>query len=411
MTIFKKILIPIFLFSLISILIYKSEFKFKNSKSDSPPSNYLEKETFIKPSVQVFCQSCHNFVSPSEFSKESWPFIITQMYRLSGSLDSPPGFNRRQDLFDMYKNSPWKKPTEFHPDVNKVIKYYQDNAPTIKDIMDNFHKKSFEIKNTNFKKTMAFRINTNENPTASEIKLIENSIFKPGTKGKGLIVSDLMNGGVHYFSLDYKTQILIGKVKHPTHFEIVDINNDQLMDFIVSDLGVLQTTDTNLGGVYAFINKGEAKFKKIKILGNLGRTAHVKTNITKSGQLNLLISCFGMYSSGGLYLLENLSLKKDKFSFKKIILDKRQGAIKGYFLDINKDGRDDLLTVLSQHYEQVVSYIQQKNGSYKALTLSKADSPTFGSSGLHLTDIDNDNDMDILWINGDVMDNFQVKNN
>ena len=43
--------------------------------------------------------------------------------------------------------------------------------------------------------------------------------------------------------------------------------------------------------------------------------------------------------------------------------------------------------------------------------LADANNPGWGSSGMTLGDVDQDGDVDILWLNGDTMDNFIVKKN
>ena len=78
-------------------------------------------------------------------------------------------------------------------------------------------------------------------------------------------------------------------------------------------------------------------------------------------------------------------------------------------MDLNADGRPDVVALLSQEYEAVVGYLNQEDGTFKEESLYEAGDPSFGSSGIQVIDFDADGDFDILHTNGDNSDDNYTK--
>jgi hypothetical protein len=80
-------------------------------------------------------------------------------------------------------------------------------------------------------------------------------------------------------------------------------------------------------------------------------------------------------------------------------------------VDLNGDGRLDLITLLSQQFETVVAYINKGTPAFtfEPVVLYKAPHANWGSSGMQVVDLDGDGDLDVLLTNGDSFDDDIVK--
>ena len=91
------------------------------------------------------------------------------------------------------------------------------------------------------------------------------------------------------------------------------------------------------------------------------------------------------------------------------VLDPRPGAINVPFVDVDGDGRLDLVVLLSQHHETVVAYLNDGEGGFEPKTIFEAPRPDWGSSGIEVTDLDGDGDPDVVLVSGDTLDTFVLK--
>jgi len=71
---------------------------------------------------------------------------------------------------------------------------------------------------------------------------------------------------------------------------------------------------------------------------------------------------------------------------------------------LNNDGRPDFVALISQEHETIVAFINEGNGQFRKETIYTAPHPAYGSSGIQLVDINGDGNLDVLYINGDVLD-------
>jgi hypothetical protein len=73
----------------------------------------------------------------------------------------------------------------------------------------------------------------------------------------------------------------------------------------------------------------------------------------------------------------------------------------------------DFIALISQEHEQVAAFVSQQGSPqmkapFHHQTLWEGPDLTFGSSGIQLTDLDADGDLDVLLTNGDAFDNSFV---
>ncbi len=109
-------------------------------------------------------------------------------------------------------------------------------------------------------------------------------------------------------------------------------------------------------------------------------------------------------------ILENTSVG-GRLTLLEHVVDPRSGAIDVIPVDLNRDGRPDLVALLAQQYETVIAYINKDPHAFtfEPVVLYKAPHPNWGSTGIELVDLDGDGDLDILMTNGDSFDDAIVK--
>jgi len=73
-------------------------------------------------------------------------------------------------------------------------------------------------------------------------------------------------------------------------------------------------------------------------------------------------------------------------------------------VDLNGDGRPDFVALISQEHETIVAFLNDGGGKFHKETLYTASHPGYGSSGIQLVDLNGDGKVDILYTNGDVLD-------
>ena len=121
------------------------------------------------------------------------------------------------------------------------------------------------------------------------------------------------------------------------------------------------------------------------------------------GLTDLVVAVFGSGSKGQILYLENRTTHWTKPTFVTRVLDQRAGTINVPVCDLNGDGKPDFVAVISQEYEVVVAFINTGSG-FEPRQLFAGPHPAYGSSGIQMVDLNGDGRLDVLYTNGDVLD-------
>jgi hypothetical protein len=129
------------------------------------------------------------------------------------------------------------------------------------------------------------------------------------------------------------------------------------------------------------------------------------------GRNDLAVAAFGWRKTGQVAILENRTNNGAQPSFTTHTIDPRAGAIHIIPADLNHDGKMDFVTLLAQEHEAVLAYVNRGLGdfSFDQKVIYAAPHPNWGSSGIHLADLDGDGDQDVLLSHGDTFDDGLVK--
>lgn len=198
---------------------------------------------------------------------------------------------------------------------------------------------------------------------------------------------------------------VIAQVPNPAHAEVVDLNKDGILDIIVADLGSFPPTDRRCGSVVWLRGQSDGTFEPFTLLSNVGRVADVQAaDFRGTGQLDLIVGVFGLHKTGEIILLENHTTDWRKPQFTPRVVDSRNGTIHVPVIDLNEDGKPDFIALIAQEHEQVVAFINEGGGKFRHRTIYSAPHPGWGSSGIQLVDLNGDGKRDILYTNGDILD-------
>ncbi len=121
-------------------------------------------------------------------------------------------------------------------------------------------------------------------------------------------------------------------------------------------------------------------------------------DLNNDGVDELVVSEFGNLT-GKLSLL----IKSDNNMYEKQVLLYQPGTIRVLAKDMNKDGKDDLIALISQGDESITILYQEDNMEFRPEKVIRF-SPIYGSSWFELVDYDGDGDDDIITVNGDNAD-------
>lgn len=361
----------------------------RGENEESPHSDQIS--NFAKPSnesqIEAFCSKCHRMPLPTSFPKHAWRDEVRRGFE----------FYYASDQAD-----------EAIPRQTEVQEYFVKNAPQklslpSPDSVDDLWVKRFE--------QLEVALPEVQNPAVSFLDYVDL-----GDKlGPGIILSEMREGGIYFIPIfDGRKSgrpLLLSRLSNPAAIKACDWNSDGLTDLMVADLGSFLPDDHKKGKVVLLRreNSSSELFSPTTLVDGIGRVSSVEiSDLDNDGALDVLVAEFGWHETGSIFWLKR-SISDPTGLLEKRLIDGRSGAIHVPIHDFNSDGHPDFVAVISQHHEVVELMINDGNGNFSAKTLYEAPCPSFGSSGVDLSDINHDGLLDILYTNGDSFDSFTLK--
>ncbi len=198
----------------------------------------------------------------------------------------------------------------------------------------------------------------------------------------------------------YTEKILAGDLIAPAHVQVVDFDGDGEKDLLVGVLGMLFPNNDKIGSVVILENDGQFNFTKRLVAEKIARVSDVRGgDLDNDGDMDLAVAQFG-YDDGETRWIENLG----NWEFQSHILQYLSGPVNVEITDIDFDNDLDIISLVSQEWEEIYCFVNDGKGGFTPQLLFGSSNQDYGSSGIALSDLDRDGDQDILYTNGDAFD-------
>ena len=198
----------------------------------------------------------------------------------------------------------------------------------------------------------------------------------------------------------YTERVLADELIAPSHVEVIDFDGDGDLDMLVGVLGMLFPNNDKIGSVVILENDGSFNFRKHLVAEKIARVSDVRGgDLDNDGDMDLAVAQFG-YDDGETRWIENLG----NWEFQSHILQYLSGPVNVEITDIDFDNDLDIISLVSQEWEEIYCFINDGAGEFQPKLLFGSSNQDYGSSGIALSDLDQDGDQDILYTNGDAFD-------
>lgn len=225
-----------------------------------------------------------------------------------------------------------------------------------------------------------------------------------GDKLMDVIVCDSKNNSVSWirqYPLGTFTELVLAEnLIAPAHVEVRDFDHDGDNDLMVAVLGMLFPNNDKIGSVVVLENDGKQNFKKHIVAEKIARVSDARAgDLDGDGDMDLAAAQFG-YDDGETRWIENLG----NWKFQSHSLQNISGPINVELADVDEDGDLDILSLVSQEWEEIYCFVNDGKGKFQPKLLWGSNNEDFGSSGIAVSDVNKDGKLDILYTNGDAFD-------
>jgi hypothetical protein len=345
-----------------------------NSGSNKNEQRVTEGETLAR----TYCVTCHVFPEPALLDKKTWSRGVlpkmAELLRVEKYYDPNNPDNKFGDM-----TSSALKPGELFPSEKweKIIKYYVDGSPeqlpqrsdTLSPIQLGMNHFSYFPLYGRF-----------QNPVTTLVyfdTVVKKLFFSDGGAGKVFGMNTSLN-----ITDSFSTSAGVTDI-HP--------------GIITSAISIGSLSPSNVAsGRLENIKAGE---DPVTVIGNLRRPVQATyADLDNDGDEDIIISEFG-FRQGSLSWFEN----SGKGTYTKHVLKNLPGATRTEVYDFNKDGKLDIIVLMSQGDEGVFIYYNEGTGKFKEDAVIRFP-PSYGSNYFQLFDFNDDGFMDIITTNGDNAD-------
>jgi FG-GAP-like repeat len=331
--------------------------------------------------VRTACSTCHVFPQPDILPREYWPVAVRGMFQIAGrrGITIPVSLDRAMAWY-VFQAPEQLPPAPGRTDAGPGRTRWEREPWRPDDVP----------------------VAGEQRPAVTHVQMA--SLL--GGSGLDVLVSDVSTNRVYALRpyAPEKKAVVVGTVPNPGRLAVTDLDRDGKPDLVVAALGQLAPTNDPVGSVVWFRRTGPETFQPAVLADSLGRVADVRAvDLTNDGRTDLLVAVFGWMQNGGLLWLENTGGEPDHPAFVRHVLDARPGFTDVRAVDLNRDGRLDVVALIAQEFQQVMVYWAGDDG-YRPETVYQAPNPDWGYTGLEVSDFTGNGYPDIIVTNGDNLD-------
>ena len=341
-------------------------------------------EAELTQQIKAFCGGCHAVPLPDSFPKHAWHDEVRRgfgFYYESGRNDLVP------------------------PLQSSVVSWYQQRAPEQLALPD-----QTEARASKLDFWLRYIDVSVDSPNLTAVSALRWA--NPEANPLRVWTSDMKRGVVVDCDLNEPAKSQAFRIgTNPAGTCSVDLDQNGSLDLVVADLGGLSSEDHRRGQVLWLRDEGGSAPGSAPriILDSIGRAADVQNaDFDNDGDQDLVVAEFGWHKTGGIHVLYNESDVTGERTFRDLKVDARPGTVHVPVTDLDGDGRLDFVALISQEHEVIEAFLNREYG-FEKIRIYSAPDPSYGSSGIELTDFDHDGETDILYTVGDAFDSYLIK--
>lgn len=335
--------------------------------------------------AKIYCTSCHAEDPPELLDKITWTFkVMPQMGPRLGMHNYKTIYYER-----IHPLAEAKMPAMNQEQWESIVDYFHHKSPEV------LPKQKFIEEPEKECKTFS----TSEfNQGISSGSII--SMLEVDTTHKYIFAADIQNSMLFKFDYERKLVDSLHLSSPPT---AMNIDHDF---FEITLAGILHPNNEAKGEVVRYTTVDQFKHtNSVQLIDSLIRpVASQRYDFNYDGKEDFLICEYGN-DIGRLAIYYS----KGKEGYEQYIIENVPGSIMVKVKDMNNDGFMDIIALYAQGDERVMIYYNDGKGEFRGNFTRAARFPSvYGSMYFELMDYNQDEYVDILYVNGDNFDYSQI---
>tara|TARA_Y100001972_G_scaffold124915_1_gene175100 strand:+ start:1808 stop:3328 length:1521 start_codon:yes stop_codon:yes gene_type:complete len=355
----------------------------KDSTSESVSGTDIENGEAL---ARQYCASCHLFPAPDLLDKATWTEkVLPNMAARLGFRTK--GYHPFEGV-DSTEISDLKR-LNIYPEMSAI------SEETYRQIVTYYQRSALE----------SLPAQRRESTIASKVSPFNIDLIKIGKKKVPQVtlleyepIQGILFIGDHLqlYGMD-RNEKMIGSWQTQSPSVDIEITNEGIM---VLSIGKFEPSEHKDGVFFPLTLRGNQPAENY-VIPDLQRPVQFTIGDLNGDKLDDLVICSFGNHEGQLAWYDHFDQSSTS------VLSTLPGARKAEIVDLNKDGKNDVVALITQAWEKLVVYNNTGDGQFEETTLISLPA-VYGSSYFELADFNGDGHPDILMTNGDNWDYSNV---